>query len=122
MISNIESFENLSESEQILQALNNKVMSGTCTVLELFNIKMYLGSLSGSLKRVVEQEIKDQEELRKAEKESDLKKIRTFKWITGNHFYAKVGNIDVEDKYGNVKWNSELDARNAANWFIENLM
>ena len=122
MVRNIEEFEELSESEQILESLCNKVMSDTCTILELFNIKMYLGSLSGSLQRVAEQEIRDQEELKEIERESDIKKIRTFKWPAGKHFYAKIGNIDVVDKNGEVKWNSDIQARKAAKWFIENLI
>jgi len=111
--------ETISDSEEILECLHNKAMSGTCTILELFNIKMYLASLSGSLQRVVEMEINDQKELNR---EFNIKKVKTFKWPSGRHFYAKVGNLDVIDKNGDVKWNSDAQARKAAEWFIENLM
>jgi hypothetical protein len=36
-----------------------------------------------------------------------IKDIKIKKWWGGKHYYAKVGNIDVKDDDGNVKWNTE---------------
>jgi len=43
------------------------------------------------------------------------------KWPGGAHFYAKVGNIDVVDTEGNVKWNARWEARKAAVDFLRTL-
>jgi len=47
--------------------------------------------------------------------------IKTHKWYGGNHYYAKIGNIDVVDDYGNVKWNSEKQAYEMAFKYITQL-
>lgn len=52
--------------------------------------------------------------------------VRYMKWdipgmkIKGTHWYAKVDNIDIIDKDGNMKWNTEQEAHLAAKWFIDN--
>lgn len=38
----------------------------------------------------------------------------------GNHWYAKIGKLDIKDKDGNMKWNTREEAEAAAKWFIEN--
>ncbi len=38
----------------------------------------------------------------------------------GNHWYAKIGKLDIKDKDGNMKWNTKAEAEAAAKWFIEN--
>ena len=38
----------------------------------------------------------------------------------GNHWYAKIGKLDIKDKDGNMKWNTKAEAESAAKWFIEN--
>ena len=43
------------------------------------------------------------------------------KWPGGTHFYAKVGNIDVVDSLGNVKWSTRWEARKAAVDFLRTL-
>lgn len=40
--------------------------------------------------------------------------IKITRWRGGKHYYAKVGHIDVEDGFGNVKWNTETRAREIA--------
>lgn len=37
----------------------------------------------------------------------------------GTHWYAKIGNLDVTDKSGKMKWDTETEARDAARWFIK---
>jgi hypothetical protein len=46
------------------------------------------------------------------------KDIKLKKWWGGNHYYAKVGNIDVVDSDGNVKWNNESTAMEKAKQFL----
>ena len=56
-----------------------------------------------------------------------LEDVRYMKWdmsglkIKGTHWYAKLGNRDVRDKDGNMKWNTKEEAERAAKWFIGNL-
>lgn len=38
----------------------------------------------------------------------------------GNHWYAKIGKLDIKDKDGNMKWNTKSEAEAAAKWFIDN--
>jgi len=47
--------------------------------------------------------------------------IKTNKWWGGQHYYAKVDNVDVIDNSGNVKWNSEKTAYEMAEVFMEKL-
>jgi S-adenosylmethionine hydrolase len=50
--------------------------------------------------------------------ESDIK-IK--KWWGGLHYYAKVGEVDVVDEFGNVKWNTEKRAREIALKYMHDL-
>lgn len=47
--------------------------------------------------------------------------IKTNKWWGGSHYYAKIGNVDVIDDFGNVKWNTEKRAREVALKFMHDL-
>jgi len=53
--------------------------------------------------------------------------VRYMKWdmpdlnIKGVHWYAKIGNEDVRDKNGNMKWNTKEEAEEAARWFCQEL-
>lgn len=49
------------------------------------------------------------------------KDIKINKWWGGNHYYAKVGNIDVIDDNGNVKWNTEKYAHDMAIKYMNRL-
>lgn len=49
------------------------------------------------------------------------KDIRIIKWWGGTHYYAKIGNIDVVDDDGNVKWNTEQYAYDIAIKYMNKL-
>lgn len=49
------------------------------------------------------------------------KDIKVQKWWGGRHYYAKVGNIDVIDDDGNVKWNTEEYAYDMAVKYMNQL-
>lgn len=38
----------------------------------------------------------------------------------GNHWYAKIGKLDIRDRDGSMKWNTKAEAEAAAKWFINN--
>ena len=40
-------------------------------------------------------------------------------WEGGQHYYAKIGKLDVLDKNGNQKWNTKEETIEAAKWYIE---
>lgn len=42
------------------------------------------------------------------------KDIKVSQWKNGTHYYAKIGNMDVIDEYGNHKWDSYDEAFNMA--------
>lgn len=48
--------------------------------------------------------------------------IRILKWPEGKHYYAKVGNKDVFDDDGNMKWNTKKQAEKWAKKFLKELM
>jgi hypothetical protein len=48
----------------------------------------------------------------------DCGEYRIFKWPGGNHYYAKVGNVDVVWE-GRQKWNIESGAKRAAVNFLK---
>lgn len=41
-------------------------------------------------------------------------RIKLFKWPDGCHWYASIDGNDVQDENGNVKWNTQEQAMNAA--------
>lgn len=51
--------------------------------------------------------------------------IRTMKWdipgmsIRGTHYYAKVGKFDVIGPDGAMKWNTEVEAIEAGQWWVD---
>lgn len=51
-----------------------------------------------------------------------MKDVRYMQWNMlgnkGTHWYAKIGNLDVTDKDGKMKWDTETEAEDAARWFI----
>jgi hypothetical protein len=49
-----------------------------------------------------------------------LEDVRYIQWDGGEHWYAKVGKLDVTDKYNHQKWNTKEQAQEAAQWFINN--
>ena len=55
-----------------------------------------------------------------------IEEVRYMQWDVpgypkGEHWYAKIGNMDVKDKQGNMKWNTKEEAEKAAEWFCQEL-
>lgn len=55
-----------------------------------------------------------------------LEEVRYMQWdvpgvTKGQHWYAKIGNMDVKDKDGNMKWDTKEEAEEAAKWFCQEL-
>ena len=46
-------------------------------------------------------------------------KVKFIQWPDGKHWYAKIGHEDIVDINGNQKWDSRLDAEDAAYWYIK---
>lgn len=51
--------------------------------------------------------------------EYSAKDIKVIKWSNGNHYYSKVGNVDMIDDKGNQKWNTYKEARTVAENFLK---
>ena len=47
----------------------------------------------------------------------DFDQVRYIQWPNGRHWYAKIGNIDIVDKWGNQKWNDKYHAMRIAKYF-----
>lgn len=47
--------------------------------------------------------------------------IRISQWPNGNHWYAEIGNLPVEDDQGNNKWDKKKEAQYWANKFLKEL-
>lgn len=53
--------------------------------------------------------------------------VRYMQWnmpdlaIKGTHWYAKIGNTDIQDEKGNMKWDTKQEAEKAAEWFVRRL-
>lgn len=58
-----------------------------------------------------------------AKRDWETDDVRYMQWnlmdVKGKHWYAKLGNMDVVDKNGNMKWNTKKEAEDVAKWFIE---
>ena len=55
-----------------------------------------------------------------------IEEVRYMQWDVpgfpkGEHWYAKIGNMDVRDKAGNMKWDTKEEAVKAAEWFCQYL-
>lgn len=46
--------------------------------------------------------------------EYNFEDVRFIQWEGGRHWYAKIGSIDIVDKYGNQKWNDKYYAMEIA--------
>ena len=46
--------------------------------------------------------------------------IKIIQWPNGEHYYAKIGIMDIVDKNGNQKWNTYDEAFNQAKFFLKN--
>lgn len=53
------------------------------------------------------------------EDKPSLDDVRYIQWDGGEHWYAKIGKLDIIDENNNQKWNSKEDAKKAAEWYIE---
>ena len=71
-------------------------------------------------------EVESDELVYPVEAQFHFEEVRYLQWnmpgITkGQHWYAKIGNMDVKDKDGNMKWNTKEEAEAAAKWFCQEL-
>lgn len=53
------------------------------------------------------------------EERPSITEVRYIQWDGGEHWYAKIGNLDIVDINNNQKWNTKEEARKAAEWYIE---
>lgn len=52
------------------------------------------------------------------ERELDLSNVRYIQWPGGEHWYAKVGSLDIVDEFNRQKWDTKAEAEKAARWFL----
>ena len=79
---------------------------------------------SDSVHEIVE-EVECEELVYPREAQFHLEEVRYMQWDVpgypkGEHWYAKIGNRDIVDEFGNMKWNTKPEAEKAAEWFIAN--
>ena len=48
-----------------------------------------------------------------------LEDVEFIQWPGGTHWYAKIRREDIVDACGNQKWNTRMEAMQAAKWYIE---
>lgn len=53
------------------------------------------------------------------EEKPSIDDVRFIQWNGGEHWYAKIGKLDVVDVDNNQKWNTKEEAEKAAKWWIE---
>lgn len=46
--------------------------------------------------------------------------VKFLMWSGGKHWYAKIGKVDIVDKFGNQKWDTKEEAERAAIEYIQN--
>lgn len=51
--------------------------------------------------------------------EYNFDEVRFIQWPNGKHWYAKIGNIDIVDKWGNQKWRDKYYAMEVAKKFCK---
>ena len=45
--------------------------------------------------------------------------VEFIQWPGGTHWYAKIRREDIVDACGNQKWNTRMEAMQAAKWYLE---
>lgn len=105
-----------------------KIISDTMlnpmTKFYLFNDKIPLINQVGGY-RFLDKSVEILEELEKDElifPEDERLGIKISRWFEGKHYYAKVGQYDVKDDYGNLKWNTVKEAEKWAKKFKKKLL
>ena len=53
------------------------------------------------------------------DKPTSIDDFRFIKWSGGDHWYVKLGNMDIVDEFGNQKWNSRSEAEEIARKYME---
>lgn len=48
-----------------------------------------------------------------------LQDFSLIQWPGGQHWYAKLGKIDILDQFGNQRWNTLEDAQETCKWYIQ---
>ena len=48
-----------------------------------------------------------------------LEDVEFIQWPGGTHWYAKIRREDIVDACGNQKWNTRMEAMQAAKWYLE---
>lgn len=46
--------------------------------------------------------------------------VRITQWPNGTHWYARIGDVDVRDCIGEMKWDTRKQAERAVEWFRQN--
>lgn len=49
-----------------------------------------------------------------------IENVRYITWVSGIQWYTKIGKLDICDEQGNYKWNTKIEAIEAAKWWIKN--
>lgn len=110
------------KSERMPMLYNLKRLHGAVLSDQLKDIldgkKLVINKNGGYFSIKKDQEFKVKEIKGKLYTEKDIK---VKKWFGGNHYYAKIDNVDVVDNDGNVKWNSEQYAFEKAIEFMNEL-
>jgi len=48
----------------------------------------------------------------------ECRDVHYSKFQYDSHWYARIGVIDIQDKFGNTKWNTREEAEKATKWFL----
>ena len=67
---------------------------------------------------IVERVFKDKLEYPGVES-AKLEDVEFIQWPGGAHWYAKIRREDIVDACGNQKWNTRMEAMQAAKWYLE---
>ena len=124
-VSQVEMFSSMKGTNIIETAINleNEALKTRINAYSKFN-KIYLPIglqvfLMSDFVEIVEDEYRE-EMTYPSEDNPKLNDVRYIQWDGGNHWYAKIGVMDITDKHNNQKWDTKEEAIEAARWYLLN--
>lgn len=97
-----------------LGRFNEMLLKGLWTALEEHG-RVFINDTGGYFFPIPEMEITGETEI--SEWVFPTASIRVFQWPNGTHWYAKIGDLDVVDRYDKQKWDTKEEAQRHADWF-----
>ena len=98
------------------EILNNRLNGIDCGDIYLTSGLTQFGYV-GSLHEIIDEVVLDKLEY-PTHQNLTIDDFRFLQWYGGEHWYVKLGNMDIVDEHGNQKWNTREEAKDVVRKYI----